>query len=197
MKVIQCLLDSKNKMRIHGTTVSEGIAQQNKKYLWGEREFGIIDTVVIHYISALEINPSNPYNFESILEIFIKYGVSSHYLISREGHIYQLVPEDKRAWHCGGSIMPKPDLREGVNEFSIGIELMATKDAGFTDAQNNSLAALCFKIEKTHEIKRYLGHEDIAGELAVKAGLRKDVKTDPGPLFDWKRFYSMKRDYSA
>ena len=197
MKVTQCLLDLNNTLKIKNATVSEGIAQQNKDCLWGNRESDVVDTVVFHYISALEINPSNPYDLKSVLEIFITYGVSCHYLINREGHIYQLVPEDKRAWHCGGSIMPGPDLREGVNEFSIGIELMATADSGFTDAQYNSLAALCFEIEKRQEIKRYLGHEEIAGEHAVKKGLRKGRKADPGPLFNWKRFYSLKENFSV
>ncbi|MFC1476417.1 N-acetylmuramoyl-L-alanine amidase [Fibrobacterota bacterium] len=197
MKVMQCLLDVNNKMIIKNATVSEGIAQQDKNYLWGDRESGIIDTVVFHYISALETNPGNPYRIESVLKIFITYGVSSHYLINREGDIYQLVPEDKRAWHCGGSIMPEPDLREGVNEFSIGVELVATGDSGFTDAQYDSLVSLCQDIEKRYKINQYLGHEDIAGENAVKMGLRKDRKTDPGPRFDWKRFYSEKGSYSA
>ena len=151
MKVMQCLLDVNNKMIIKNATVSEGIAQQDKNYLWGDRESGIIDTVVFHYISALETNPGNPYRIESVLKIFITYGVSSHYLINREGDIYQLVPEDKRAWHCGGSIMPEPDLREGVNEFSIGVELVATGDSGFTDAQYDSLVSLCQDIEKRYK----------------------------------------------
>jgi len=34
----------------------------------------------------------------------------------------------------------------------------------------------------------YVGHEDIAGERAVKLGLRKDIKTDPGNNFDWGKF---------
>jgi len=197
MKVTLCLLDVDNKLKIHNSTVSEGIARQNKKCLWEERESGIVDTVVIHYISALEINRDDPYRLESVLGIFIQYGVSSHYLIGREGDTYQLVPEEKKAWHCGGSIMPEPDLREGVNEFSLGIELMATEDSGFTDAQYNALAALCFEIENRHEIKRYVGHEDIAGEYAVKMGLRTDRKTDPGKLFDWERFYTIKDNASA
>jgi N-acetyl-anhydromuramyl-L-alanine amidase AmpD len=34
----------------------------------------------------------------------------------------------------------------------------------------------------------YVGHEHIAGMDAVNAGLRKQAKTDPGPLFDWNGF---------
>jgi N-acetyl-anhydromuramyl-L-alanine amidase AmpD len=34
----------------------------------------------------------------------------------------------------------------------------------------------------------YVGHDQIAGERAVAMGLRKEPKTDPGPLFDWDFF---------
>ncbi len=197
MKITRCLLDSQNQMKIQNTTVSEKVLQQNKEYLWEARESEIIEIIVIHYTSASEISPDDPYNLEAVIEVFIKYGVSSHYLIDRTGIIYNLVPDDKKAWHCGGSIMPEPDSRRGVNEFSIGIELMALQGSGFTDAQYDSLAMLCFDLEKRHQIKKYVGHEDIAGERAVKMGLRENGKTDPGPLFEWDRFYNLKSSYNV
>ena len=197
MKITRCLLDSQNQVKIQNTTVSEKVLQQNKEYLWEARESEIIEIIVIHYTSASEISPDDPYNLEAVIEVFIKYGVSSHYLIDRTGIIYNLVPDDKKAWHCGGSIMPEPDSRRGVNEFSIGIELMALEGSGFTDAQYDSLAMLCFDLEKRHQIKKYVGHEDIAGERAVKMGLREKGKTDPGHLFDWDRFYNLKSSYNV
>lgn len=197
MKITRCLLDSQNQMKIQNTTVSEKVLQQNKEYLWEVRETEVIDTIVIHYISASEISPDDPYNLEAVIEVFIKYGVSSHYLIDRMGIIYNLVPDDKKAWHCGGSIMPEPDSRQGVNEFSIGIELMALEGSGFTDAQYDSLAMLCFDLEKKRQIKKYVGHEDIAGERAVKMELRENAKTDPGTLFDWNRFYNLKSSFNV
>lgn len=192
MNIIQCFLDSDNSMMIQGKTLSDRIIQQNKQHLWEERQTIAIDTVVIHYISAVEIMPDDPYNREAVLRIYCKYGVSSHYLIDREGIALQLVPEKKKAWHCGGSIMPEPDSRKGVNEFSIGIELMATHESGFVEAQYTSLAMLCFDIEKHWNIHTYVGHEDVAGERTVKLGLRQDIKHDPGRLFDWQRFYRIK-----
>src|SRR5215831_7488647 len=46
--------------------------------------------------------------------------VSAHYLVGRDGHVYQLVDERKRAWHAGVSRWGgDPDL----NSSSIGIEL--------------------------------------------------------------------------
>lgn len=189
MKIHDCLLDSKNRFGIGGTALGEMIISQNKERLWEERSHGRIDTVVIHYMSATNINPERLYDLDLLLGIFCDYGVSAHYLISRRGKIWRLVPEDKKAWHCGPSIMPDPDNRTGVNEFSIGIELAATQQSGFTDSQYDTLCKLCLDIEKRLGKKpHYAGHDQIAGKRAVDRGLRKEAKTDPGPLFDWDYF---------
>jgi len=184
-----CFLDDKNRFVVDGITVGEKIASSGKVHLWEERAHGSVDTVVIHYMSAVNIAPQRPYDLDLLLGIFCDYGVSCHYLISRRGKVLRLVPEEKKAWHCGGSIMPEPDNRTGVNEFSIGIELAAAAQSGFTASQYNSLCKLCVDIEKRHGREmRYVGHDQIAGERAAARGLRKDCKTDPGPLFDWNFF---------
>ena len=188
----KCFLNTDNTMAIQGKAISQWIGQQNALHLWSARERGMVDTVVIHYISAIETQPDTPFAIGPVLELFCRFGVSSHYLISREGVVYQLVPEKEKAWHCGGSVMPAPDNRRGVNEFSLGIELVATHDSGFTEEQYGALAVVSLEIERRWPIKTYVGHEDVAGEDAVALGLRKDVKTDPGPLFDWKKFYVLK-----
>jgi AmpD protein len=99
------------------------------------------------------------------------------------------VPEAMKAWHAGGSIMPSGDDRTGVNEFSIGIELAATATSGFTAKQHDALVRLCLDMEQRYfRTFVYVGHEDIAGARAVTRGLRKDIKVDPGALFDWSNF---------
>jgi len=68
---------------------------------------------------------------------------------------------------------------------------MATESSGFTQSQYRSLCELCFEIEKRHKREFvYLGHEHVSGAEAVRLGLRKDVKRDPGPEFDWHLFNS-------
>ena len=54
--------------------------------------------------------------------------VSAHYLIGRDGHIYQLVSDVDRAWHAGGG---RWGTITDVNSASIGIELDNNGDAPF------------------------------------------------------------------
>jgi len=191
MNIKKCLLESANDYPVGASTIGAMIVSSSgKERLWDERSGGAdaVDTVVIHYMSAVDVVPGDPYNLGQLLKIFCDYGVSSHYLINRDGEIYNLVPEGMKAWHAGLSIMPEPDNRTGVNEFSIGIELLATRDSGFTEAQYEALGGLCVGIEGRFRRKMvYVGHDMVAGERAVALGLRKDPKIDPGPLFDWSR----------
>ncbi len=102
--------------------------------------------------------------------------VSAHYLIGADGHIYQLVQDQRRAWHAGsghwGSI-------SDVNSASIGIELDNTGEEPFAKPQIDSLLVLLADLTRRHSIPctAIIGHEDMAP-------LRK---VDPGPLFPWSR----------
>jgi N-acetylmuramoyl-L-alanine amidase len=185
--VTNCFLDISNTTAIDGTTFGALLSAKSRDHLWDNRPAKVIDTVVVHYISAADRAVDNIYDFGAILKIFCDLTVSSHFLVCRNGNAYRLVPEEMRAWHCGGSIMPAPDCRTGVNDFSIGIELVATHDSGFTAEQYDSCAALIKMIENRIQRKCVLvGHQDIAGDEAVRRGLRSDIKRDPGPQFSWQ-----------
>ncbi|MHB0936903.1 MAG: N-acetylmuramoyl-L-alanine amidase [Armatimonadota bacterium] len=147
-----------------------------------------IDTIVMHYISGINVDRSrwdDPALSRSILN---RYGFSAHYLVARDGTVYKLVDEKNVAWHAGGSIMPAPDNRKNANRFSVGIEIIATHKSGYTEAQYDALEKLVSGIKSRHSIRHIVGHDEIAGRRAVGMGLRKDLKQDPGPLFDWSRF---------
>jgi hypothetical protein len=78
----------------------------------------LVNTVVLHHTGG-DFGPSlnwliNPAS-----------GVSSHYLIDRDGSIYELVDESRESWHAGYSLHKG---RENVNDFSIGIELVNDGD---------------------------------------------------------------------
>ena len=134
----------------------------------------IIDTLIIH--SMYNPEAKNRFSAPACKECLDKHGVSSHYLIDLCGTIWQSVPEDKKAWHAGISRMPE-DGREGVNDFSIGIELIGSEDTDFTDAQYQSLSLLTQDILTRHPIAYIYGHRDIA----------PDRKSDPWGL-DWQRY---------
>lgn len=187
--ISRCLLNTENGVTTDGVAIGALIGASGKRHLWEQRRGTVVDVIVVHYTSAVVPAPDRAFNKGCILKIFCDYGVSSHYLIGRRGGVDLLVPEEMKAWHAGGSIMPEPDNRQGVNDFSIGIELMATSTSGFTPSQYGSLSRLCADIEQRHR-RRFtcVGHDRIAGERAVALGLRKEKKVDPGALFDWNRF---------
>ena len=192
MQFTDLLLESTNETLLGNRMLGEIVQATGSRELWSERSTSDPDVTVIHYSSAILRYPEAPFSLEHILSIFCEYGVSSHFLIDRTGKVYRLVPIEKKAWHCGGSIMPEPDNRQAVNDFSIGIELMATARSGFTTRQYEALAQLCIENERIiGHTMQYVGHDIIAGERAVTLGLRTDVKTDPGSLFQWNLFYGM------
>jgi N-acetyl-anhydromuramoyl-L-alanine amidase len=100
--------------------------------------------------------------------------VSAHFFIRRDGELIQFVPCELRAWHAGASCWQG---RERCNDFSIGIELEGADELAYTDAQYDTLAALC------RALFAHYGPLDLAGHADISPGR----KTDPGPAFDWAR----------
>ena len=133
-----------------------------------------ISMVVLHYT---EMKP-----VESAIERLCdpEAQVSAHYVISEEGEVTRLVPEDKRAWHAGASYWRG---HKDVNSASIGIELDHPGHAlgyrEFAEAQIDALIPLLHRIVKQYDIPRanVVGHSDVAPAR----------KTDPGELFPWER----------
>jgi N-acetylmuramoyl-L-alanine amidase len=105
--------------------------------------------------------------------------VSAHYLVEEDGTVFQLVPEERRAWHAGISHWRG---REGLNDCSIGIEIVNPgHDWGYRPFPALQMAAvcdLCLEIIGRHPVapRDVVGHSDIA----------PDRKQDPGELFDWE-----------
>jgi len=106
--------------------------------------------------------------------------VSSHFLIDRSGGLTQYVACNRRAWHAGRSCWAG---REECNDFAIGIELEGADDVPYERAQYQSLTELVALLQ-THYPR--LAPEAVTGHEDVAPGR----KTDPGPAFDWARFWS-------
>ena len=126
--------------------------------------------MVIHFTSAVNIKADDPYNLETILDIFkgktepSSEKVSAHYLIDRRGTIYHLVEDAKRAWHAGLSKLP--DGEEDVNNFSIGIEMVRKADEVPTDAQYEALASLLLDLKRQHKA---IAKDSIVGHDTIRA----------------------------
>lgn len=129
--------------------------------------------------------------------------VSCHYYIDRKGGIFQLVAEDRVAFHAGKSRW-KIDggWVEGLNGWSIGIELGnagpfagrvpgAAEEAHISDrqwaeaepygdGQYQALIALLQDILQRHP---EIAPREVVGHDMVSPGR----KTDPGRHFDWHR----------
>jgi N-acetylmuramoyl-L-alanine amidase len=149
--------------------------------------------IVLHY-TALDD--------ESSIKVLTEQEVSAHFLIttSDKEPIYNLVPEDKRAWHAGESEWKSS---KNLNDSSIGIEIVnlglnevtltdsdtATaralknqyRQAPYTEEQIKKIAILVKYLSEKYEIapENILGHSDIAPQR----------KLDPGPMFPWKELY--------
>ena len=133
--------------------------------------------LIIHFTAS---------DFPSSLKELTQGPVSSHYLVRDEPPtIYQLVDENRRAYHAGVSSWKG---QTQLNAASIGIEVVNLGDrpgpngieyVDYPKAQIDVLLGLVKWIVARHEIRpdRILGHSDIAP-------LRK---VDPGPKFPWKR----------
>ncbi|MFV8369253.1 N-acetylmuramoyl-L-alanine amidase [Flavobacterium sp. LB2R40] len=101
--------------------------------------------------------------------------VSSHYVISENGKVVQMLNDYLRAWHAGNGSWGK---NTDINSTSIGIELDNNGSELFSELQINSLLALLTKLKKDYNIptQNIIGHADIAPTR----------KKDPSALFPWK-----------
>jgi N-acetyl-anhydromuramyl-L-alanine amidase AmpD len=133
-----------------------------------------------HEIDMIVLHVTDSPNVAGALSWFTKpeSQVSAHFVIGKDGNIYQCVIEDDAAWHC-----------RGVNDRSIGIEFegMSADQCGLQQALSGVmlLNALC---------ERY------ALTLANITGHKWAVETDkscPGKLFgdtldDLKAFWKLR-----
>ncbi|HET6435004.1 MAG TPA: N-acetylmuramoyl-L-alanine amidase [Xanthomonadaceae bacterium] len=102
--------------------------------------------------------------------------VSAHYLVGRDGALYQLVSDTERAWHAGpgrwGTITD-------VNSASIGIELDNDGASPFAPAQIASLLRLLDDLCARLDIPRT--------QVVAHADFAPTRKRDPGFRFPWKQ----------
>jgi len=138
---------------------------------FGPRRDGLLPSLVVIHFTGMAA-------MEEALDRLCapEYEVSAHYLIARDGRLFQLVEEQQRAWHAGhGSWGGAAD----INSRSIGIELDNTGATPFSAPLMDRLEALLETLLARWKIpaQGVIGHQDFAPTR----------KWDPGPRFDWQR----------
>ncbi len=155
----------------------------------GPRPDGEISLIVVHcislpaghfggrYVEALFMGTLSGQAHQDFSDLTAA-RVSAHLLIRRCGALMQFVAFDQCAWHAGASTYQG---RQGCNDFSIGIELEGTDTAPYREVQYEVLGSVVSALQDHYQIpaRAVVGHSDIAPER----------KTDPGPSFDWEKFW--------
>ena len=182
-----------------------------RSYCYSTRELAEIGGVVIHHFSAINVDPDRAFELEACRDLFHDLNrprserahymqsddwpekrmyASAHLLIGRDGETWRLVEFDRVAWHAGSSLMAG---RRGLNNWTLGIELVGTDKSGFTRAQYLRLAELLAHLEAEYGFDRenVQGHDQVR-YAANQAGADKPAKRDPsgqadgqGSNFDW------------
>ena len=130
--------------------------------------------------------------------------VSAHYVIGRDGAVYQCVKEEDVAYHVAAfganaqlnrnrpSWLRWPDDYNGrysaINALTIGIELVGFASEGYTPEQYASLGALCGELCQRWGLSPTLlpdAPDAGAGATIVTHGWLQTDRSDPGPHFDW------------
>lgn len=135
-------------------------------------EDSVIDTVVLHHTAGPTLEGAVKWfeNPES--------RVSAHFVVGKDGSIVQQVSTFARAWHAGASVFLG---KEGVNDFSIGIEMVNLGDGKdpWTTEQVEVVGFLVATMRRRFPTIKYItSHEFVA--------LPKGRKSDPRG-FPWER----------
>lgn len=178
---------------------------------------------MIHSVSAIfntdppdevsrEDAPS-PTDAHLIFDIFKDFSVSCHYLIARDGEIFQLISDSRKAWHAGkGSLPFGSPYENALNNNSIGIELVSIGSVEdlkiyFDESESQEAYAEWYqRIAKKHSQdvgfteQQYTSLRALLLKLCDSfPGLQYDRehifahseyapkrRTDPGSLFSWQ-----------
>ena len=137
----------------------------------GPRKGGAVPRlIVLHYTAMASAEAALERLCDPVWE------VSAHYLIGRDGRLWQMVRERDRAWHAGAGAWGAVG---DVNSSSIGIEIDNPGDVPFAEAAMALLETLLPDVMARWGIGpgAVIGHADCAPAR----------KADPGPRFDWRR----------
>lgn len=127
--------------------------------------------VILHHTAQ----NSCPQSLRTLTNSTVRGRVSAHYLVCKDGTVYQLVSEQYRAWQAGVS---RWGNIHDINSVSLGIEIDNNGHESFPVAQIHSLLVLLHSIKSHYHIPtgNFVGHADIAPTR----------KQDPSVYFPWQ-----------
>jgi N-acetyl-anhydromuramyl-L-alanine amidase AmpD len=140
--------------------------------------------IVLHYTAGGTLNGNFSYFNKTTIEDERRYNknqsllnVSAHYLVDRDGKIYQLLPDTLFARHT-----------IGLNYCAIGVENVGSNTEPLTDAQITSNAKLVRHLKGLYNIEYLIGHSEY-GQFR-NTNIWKETnpsyftgKDDPGKMF--------------
>ena len=130
--------------------------------------------LIIHYTGMIDFYSA----YRKLNDL--KSEVSCHYLISREGKIYNLLCPKFKGWHAGISEWKNV---KNLNDYSIGIELENRgHEHGYTNFTNSQYHKLK-KLIKFLKFNFYIKDEDII----FHSDIAPNRKKDPGEKFIVKK----------
>lgn len=131
----------------------------------------------IEPVSSILVHHTGSETDQRCVGLFLDPGtfVASHFLVGRDGRLYQFVSLEHRAWHAGTSYLHG---ERALNRSSVGIEI--TGDGNripFTKEQVEAATRLVGVLVALFDVKApfVVGHQHVA----------PDRKPDPGVYFPW------------
>jgi hypothetical protein len=118
---------------------------------------------------------------------------ASHFVVSRDGDVVQMVPESRIAWHAGNGY---------VNAHSIGIEHEGYVGVAgiYTDAEYRASARLAARLTRRYAIpldrRHLIGHAEVPDPRHPGRFGGFAHHTDPGKTWDWTRWLAYVRSYA-
>lgn len=133
---------------------------------YGSARTSKIEYIVIHYTANLGDTAKN--NADYFAREVVK--ASAHYFVD-EQYVWQSVPDDRIAWHCGGGLQGSgghTHYGKCKNANSIGIEIcMQDKQGKLRQASIDRAAQLARELMARYDVpaERVIRHYDVTGKM--------------------------------
>lgn len=137
---------------------------------FSSRKKHLVSCIIIHHTGSLDTGKALEWFQSEVSQS------STHYLITREGGIIQLVKDGDRAWHVSPLVRYSQEKR--LANVSLSIHFVGDGISAFTEEQNIALVKLC----------KYLLHIYHLPPLSVYTHSHFEPSKECPSLFDIQKF---------